>query len=170
MHWYASYLRRAYEARHRTAVVRLMNRIGTVLFGAGIGPRRAAALEVVGRSSGRVVSLPVVVTDWNGGRYLVSMLGDRANWVRNVRAANGRAVLRHHTREAVQLTLVAPADRPPILRRYLAIAPGARPHIPVDRTASLDDFAAIADQIPVFRVRALGAPGAPAETTQSAPS
>jgi hypothetical protein len=170
MHWYASYLRRAYEARHRTAVVRLMNRTGTLLFGAGIGPRRAAALEVVGRSSGRVVSLPVVVTDWNGGRYLVSMLGDRANWVRNVRAANGRAVLRHHTRVAVQLTLVAPADRPPILRRYLAIAPGARPHIPLDRTASLEDFAAIADQIPVFRVRALGAPGAPAETTQSAPS
>src|SRR5579863_6336844 len=71
MRSYASYLRRAYEPRHRTAVVRFVNRIGTVLFGAGIGPRRAAALEVVGRSTGRVVSLPVVVTDWKGGRYLV---------------------------------------------------------------------------------------------------
>jgi hypothetical protein len=152
MRWYASYLRRAYEAPHRTAAVRFMNRVGTLLFSAGVGPRRAAALEVVGRRSGRVVSLPVVVTDWKGGRYLVSMLGDRANWVRNVQAANGRAVLKHRTRESVQLTLVAPADRPPILRRYLALAPGARPHIGVDRTASLDDFAAIADQIPVFRV------------------
>ena len=31
-------------------------------------------------------------------------------------------------------------------------APGARPHIPVDKDASLDEFAAIASEIPVFRV------------------
>jgi hypothetical protein len=45
-----------------------------------------------------------------------------------------------------------PAERPPIVRRYLTLAPGARPHIPVDRSASLDDFATIAGRIPVFRI------------------
>ena len=152
MRWYDEYLRIAYRRRHRTAAVRLLNRVAMAMFGAGIGPRRAAALEVVGRSSGRALSVPVVVADWNGERYLVSMLGERANWVRNVRAAQGRAVLRHGNREAVVLTNVVPAERPPILRRYLTLAPGARPHIRVDRSASLDDFAAIADQIPVFRI------------------
>jgi hypothetical protein len=41
----------------------------------------------------------------------------------------------------------------PVLRRYLAIAPGARPHIPVDRRAPLSEFEGIAHQYPVFRIR-----------------
>jgi hypothetical protein len=112
-----------------------------VTFSAGIGPQRAAAVEVVGRSSGRVLSSPVVVTDWNGEPYLVSMLGERADWVRNARATWGRAVLRRGKREAVVLINVVPAEQPPIVRRYLTLAPRARPHIRVDLNASLDDFA-----------------------------
>ena len=95
---------------------------------------------------------PVVVADWQGERYLVSMLGEGANWVRNVRAAGGRAVLRRRGREAVLLEEVDPAERAPILRRYLQLAPGARPHIPVDRRAPLAEFERIADRYPVFRV------------------
>lgn len=71
-----------------------------------------------------------------GGRYLVSMLDENANWARNVRAAHGQAVLRHGHRETVRLGEVEPGARPPILRRYLAVAPGARSHISVDPTAS----------------------------------
>ncbi len=36
-------------------------------------------------------------------RYLVSMLGEEANWVKNVRAAEGKASLVHGTREHVLL-------------------------------------------------------------------
>lgn len=115
-------------------------------------PERLAALEVTGRRSGRPVTLPVVIADHDGGRYLVSMLGENTNWVRNVRAAGGRAVLRHGRREPVLLEEVEAGARPPILRHYLAVAPGARPHIPVDRTAPLTEFAAVADWFPVFRV------------------
>ena len=57
-----------------------------------------------------------------------------------------------HEAYAVLLKEVAVALRPPILRRYLALAPGARPHIPVDRHAPLEEFQAIAAQIPVFRI------------------
>ena len=42
-------------------------------------------LEVPGRRTGKTISFPVVVADYQGGRYLVSMLGDGTNWVRNVR-------------------------------------------------------------------------------------
>jgi hypothetical protein len=38
------------------------------------------------------------------------------------------------------------------LRRYLKLAPGARPHIPVDRRAPLAEFEAIAADYPVFRI------------------
>jgi len=76
----------------------------------------------------------VVIADYEGERYLVSMLGKEANWVRNVQAAGGMAVLRHGGRKAVRLEEVPVDARSAILRRYLAVAPGARPHIPGVRT------------------------------------
>jgi deazaflavin-dependent oxidoreductase (nitroreductase family) len=134
-------------------LARVMNRISAVQFSAGVlSPPGAVTLEVPGRRTGRVISFPVAVADYEGERYLVSMLGNDANWVRNVRAAGGQAVLRRRERQAVHLEQVKVAARAPILRRYLAIAPGARPHVPVDRKAPLAEFERIADQYPVFRI------------------
>ncbi len=152
MNWYGAYLRRGYRGPRPTAFVRFQNLTSAIIFGIGLGPRRAATLQVVGRNSGRVHSSPVVIVDWHGERYVVAMLGERANWVRNVRAAGGRAVLRRRRREAVLLEDVPVERRSPILRRYLVLAPGARPHIRVDRRAPLEEFDRIASQIPVFRI------------------
>jgi hypothetical protein len=99
-----------------------------------------------------VIAFAVAIADYDGQRYLVSMLGERANWVRNVRADKGCAVLRHGRREQVRLEEVAVDQRAPIVRRYLGVAPGARPHIPVDRTAPIEEFERIAPNIPVFRI------------------
>ena len=100
--------------------------------------------------------VPVAIADFEGELYLVSMLGANVNWVRNLNAAGGRAVLRHGRRESVHLEEVEPGARAPILRRYLQVAPGARPHITVDRTAPLTEFARIAADYPVFRIRDAG--------------
>jgi deazaflavin-dependent oxidoreductase (nitroreductase family) len=130
-----------------------MNRASTALSSTGlVMPSRLMTLEVRGRRTGRTVTLPVVVADHDGSRYLVSMLGEDANWVRNVRAANGQAVLRHGRRETVHLEEVDPDARAPVLRRYLAVAPGARAHMPVDRQAPVSEFERIADRYPVFRI------------------
>jgi len=111
-------------------------------------------LEVEGRRSGRTSSFPLAMAVVDGERYLVSMLGSEASWVRNVRAAGGRATLRHGRTEHVRLEEVPVEQRPPVLKAYLRRAPGARPHIPVDKDAPLEEFAAIAAQVPVFRVLA----------------
>lgn len=137
---------------HRLAA--LTNHWTAIAASAGLPPKRQVTLEVRGRRTGRRLSFPVVVADYEGERYLVSMLGEEANWVRNVRAAGGRVVLRHGHRQAVLLEEVDPHERAPILRRYLQLAPGARPHIPVDRRAPLAEFERIAAQYPAFRVRA----------------
>ncbi len=105
-----------------------------------------------GRRTGRVSSFPVVVADHEDERYLVAMLGDRVNWVDNVRAAGGEAMLCHGGREAVHLEQVVAGSRAPILR-YLQLAPGARAHIPVDPRSPLADFERIASEYHVFRVR-----------------
>lgn len=154
MKHYDNYLRWLYRGGRPNRFARLQNRSTAVAFAAGIVPKRAAALEIRGRRSGRVISFPVVIADFEGERYLVSMLGKHANWVRNLQAADGQAVLRHGRRETVHLDEVDSSVRAPILRRYLQVAPGARPHIPVDRRASLAEFGRIAPDYPVFRVHA----------------
>jgi hypothetical protein len=128
--------------------------VGAAAFGAGIFPKRTAELQVRGRRSGRVISFPVVIADFEGERYLVSMLGENANWVRNLKVAGYQAVLRHGRRETVRLEQVDVAARAPILRRYLRIAPGARAHIPVDFRAPAAEFEKVAADYPVFRIDA----------------
>jgi hypothetical protein len=154
MQWHDDYLRWLYKSGRPNRFARLQNQVSARIYGAGIWPRRAAALDVRGRKSGRVISFPVVITESGGERYLVSMLGENVNWVRNVRATGGDAVLRHGRREAVRL-VETPADaKPAILRRYLEVAPGARPHVPVDRHGPQQAFERVAPQIPVFRITA----------------
>lgn len=147
-----TYLRWLYRGGRPSRLAKVHNRIGAVVAATGIAPRWTASLEVPGRVSGRTVSLPVVIANLGGERYLVSMLGEKANWVANVHANRGRAVLRHGRREEIRLVEVEIGERAPILRRYLEVAPGARPHIPVDRRAPLAEIAEVAATIPVFRI------------------
>ena len=143
-----------YAGGRPNRLARALNRLSVLQVGAGLMPARVVTLEVPGRVSGRTVSFPLVAVEQDGATYLVAMLGHRTNWVRNVAANGGRAVLRRRRGEpvAVELQEVDPADRAPILKRFLAVAPGARPHIPVDRHAPLADFARVAPDHPVFRV------------------
>jgi hypothetical protein len=147
-----------YRGGRPNRLARVLNRLWSTLAASGRAPRRMYRLEVRGRRHGRLISLPVVVADHEGERYLVAMLGEGVNWVANVRAAGGRAVLRHGRREEVRLEEVAPERRGPILRRYLQLAPGARAHIAVDPSASLDEFTAVAARHPVFLIRPDPAP------------
>jgi deazaflavin-dependent oxidoreductase (nitroreductase family) len=142
-----------YRGGRPNRLARILNRISAVHFASGrLAPGTWVTLEVVGRRSGRIVSCPLVVTVHRDERFLVSMLGRRANWVANVRAAGGVAVLAHGVREPVHLIEVEAGERPPILRRFVATAPGARPHVPVGPNAPLEEFSAIAADYPVFRV------------------
>jgi deazaflavin-dependent oxidoreductase (nitroreductase family) len=142
-----------YRSGRPNWAARPQNQLSSHLFGAGLLPRRTASVEVKGRRSGRTIAFPVVVADWQGDEYLVSMLGERANWVKNVRAAGGAAVLRRGRRDPVTLEEIDVADRAPIIRRYAAVAPGGRPHLGLRRQASIEECEAVAPQTPVFRIR-----------------
>jgi deazaflavin-dependent oxidoreductase (nitroreductase family) len=129
-----------------------MNAIWAKLHAWGIAPNYLVTLEVVGRKSGKVIAFPLVMLARGDERYLVSMLGEQANWVRNLRAAGGKASLRHGRAEQVLLEDVPVEERAPLLKAYLQIAPGARPHIPVDKDAPLQEFEKAAAAYPVFKV------------------
>jgi hypothetical protein len=141
-----------YRGQRPNWIARTLNRAWAAVGSSGVASDYLVTLEVIGRTSGRTISLPVVVAVVDGQRYLVSMLGDNVHWVQNVRAARGRAVLRSGGREEVQLEEVPADQRAPILKAYLQRAPGARPHVPVDKDAPLAEFQRVAGTFPVFRV------------------
>lgn len=157
----ASAAKRAmYRGGRPGPLMRWWNRVDAVLYSAGVLiPARAAVLDVPGRRTGRITSVPVAVADVDGAEYLVSMLGPEANWVRNVEAASGSAVLHRRGRTLhVHLEPVPVGTRAPILRRYLAVAPGARPHLGLKPSSPLADFNRIAVDHPVFLICERGTP------------
>lgn len=144
-----------YRGGHPNLLAKILNHGWATIHAWGVAPNYMVTLDVTGRQSGKTISFPLAMATVDGERYLVSMLGENANWVRNVAAAGGKARLRHGKTEAVRLVEVDVAQRPPILKRYLQVAPGARPHIPVDKDAPIAEYAKIAAQYPVFRVERL---------------
>lgn len=137
-----------YAGGRGNAAARRYARFWVAVIGRGLVPGRGVVLEVQGRDSGETRRFPLVQVRLDGDPYLVSMLGEQCNWVRNVRAANGIASLRHGRVEDVRLVDVPLKDRATILKRYLALAPGARPHIPVNRGAPVSAFEMVAARHP----------------------
>jgi hypothetical protein len=149
-----------YRGGRPNQLAKIINKVWAEIHSLGISPNSMVTLEVLGRKSGKTVSFPLAMTIVNGERYLVSMLGANTNWVKNVRAADGNAVLRHGMSESVHLEEVDTNRRAPILKAYLLIAPGARPHIAIGKDAPIAEFEGIASNYTVFRV----------ESTQREPS
>jgi len=145
-----------YRGQRPNWIARILNRASAAVASSGVAPNYLVTLEVIGRKSRRTVSLPMVIAVVDGQRYLVSMLGDNVQWVHNVRASGGRACLRSGAREEIQLEEVPADQRAAILRAYLQRAPGARPHVPVNKDAALSEFQRVAAAFPVFQVRNRG--------------
>jgi hypothetical protein len=120
----------------------------------GLPPQCWAALRVRDRVSGRMRQDAVVITTVEGQRYVVSMFGRISDWVHNIEAAGGKAVISHAGSVHARLVLVRPEERAAILREYVRIASSGRKHFPLPVDAPLADFAAIAAQYPVYRVEA----------------
>ena len=145
-------LRRFYRDWRPTRIGRWVNRLASWWSVLGLSSREMAVLEVRGRASGQRRSTPVVIATVEGKRYLVSMLGPGSDWVKNVEAAHGDAVLRQGRRHPVHLVDVPPAERAPILSEYARVATSGRHHLPVAVGAPLSEFQTIAERYPVYRI------------------
>ena len=82
----------------------------------GIG--NSTTLTIVGRKSGKPLSIPVVLVEQGGTRYLVSARGE-TQWVRNLRAAGGKCELKEKGKtSSFVCSEVAPAESGAILDAY----------------------------------------------------
>jgi hypothetical protein len=148
----SGYLRYFYRGWRPTRLARLWNRAYAWAAGLGILPPLLADLQVRDRRDGRLRSTILAVATLGGERYLVSMLGNGSDWVRNVRAAGGEAAIRRGRVVPVHLTEIPPEERSPILKAWCQLASSGRKHLPVSPDAPLAEFDRIAPGHPVFRI------------------
>jgi deazaflavin-dependent oxidoreductase (nitroreductase family) len=140
---------------------RRLNPVGVPLTTLGLAPRDAVTLEVRGRRTGQPRRIPILVTRHEGADYLVALAGE-SQWVRNVRAAGGEAVLRRRGTRRVRLEEVPVAQRAPVLAAYLEAGrrrsgePAAREqakwYFGLEEPATPERLAELAPRYPVFRV------------------
>jgi len=145
-------LRLFYRDWRPTRIGRWVNRLARWWTALGLASSEMAVLDVRGRVTGRRHSTPVVIATVAGKQYLVSMLGPGADWVKNVEAAQGAAILRHGLQRPVHLVRVPQAERAPILSEYVRVATSGRYHLPVAVDAPLSEFRKIAADYPVYRI------------------
>lgn len=146
------YLRLFYRDWHPTRLGKLVTRALAWVSGLGLTPPVLLTLQVRGRRSGQLRDTVLVVAEHDGQHYLVSMLGDNSEWVRNVRTAGGKAFVKRGQSRPVQLTEVPASERGPILKAYCQVATSGRQHLPVSHHAPVSEFKAIAERYPVFRI------------------
>jgi hypothetical protein len=100
----------------------------------------------------------VTLARYEGEDFLVSPAGD-VDWVRNIRAAGGEAVLERGRKRSVRLIEVPIEERAPVLhaymqRRALTKSPPtiARTCFDVSPDAGPADLEAVASRHPVFKI------------------
>jgi hypothetical protein len=139
-----------YRGANATALGKMLSRFWSTWASLGLPPWRQAGLELKGRRTGRRHVIAVVIAKNPGGQYLVSMLGE-CEWVRNARA-QGEGWIISRQRQKIRLEEVPVDLRAPIIKAYLRLAPGARPHIGLGKEATLEDCKVVAPRHPVFRI------------------
>jgi deazaflavin-dependent oxidoreductase (nitroreductase family) len=131
---------------------RIVNGIFGLLLRLGIGLPHNVLLQVRGRKTGRIYSMPVNILAHNGRRYLVAPRGD-TQWSRNARASGEAIFVKGLRREHVKLRPIADADRPEILKAYLdRFAPTVQRYFTVRAGASVEEFEPIASTYHVFEI------------------
>ena len=148
----SGYLRYFYRNWRPTRMGRIWNGAYAWVSGLGLTPQILVTLQVKSRSSGRLCSTVLVGASHEGQRYLVSMLGDDSEWVKNVRAARGVAFIKRGRTHPVVLTEIPREKRAPILKAWSQVATSGRKHLPVTHHAPVSAFESIAADYPVFRI------------------
>ena len=135
-----------------TLIETLFGRALGALLRLGVGPAHMRVLEVRGRNSGTVYTLPVDPLQYDGKLYLVAPRG-RTQWVRNVEASGAITLRRGSTVEHYAVRALADAEKPPILKAYLdGFRREVQRFFPVAAGSPPDTFVPLASRYPAFEL------------------
>jgi deazaflavin-dependent oxidoreductase (nitroreductase family) len=140
--------------------VRLGNVLTTTLLRAGfklVGPGNYPMylLTVRGRKSGQPRTIPIVVLEHNGKRYLASPYG-LVDWVRNLRAAGKAILTRGRRSETVNAIELPQGEAALVLREDIKGGNPFARYFGVTGASSLEEFERAAASHPVFLLQGGG--------------
>src|SRR5215472_18841829 len=135
---------------HRTAVDRLGDALTTTLVRAGVKLGTTWLLTVRGRTSGQPHTVPVLLVEQDGERFLVAPFGV-VQWVRNLRAAGTAMLTRGRRAEAISVTELETKEAAPVLKQYLLLqhAADVRSYFDATKDSPLEAFEREAARHPV---------------------
>ena len=137
-----------------SAVERAFGKALAWLVRVGIVRGHFYVLEVKGRKTGKIISLPVDPITIGGQLYLVCPRGD-SQWVRNVRALGEVTLIRALRRRGYTAREIPVDARPPILKAYLdSFAAEVQRLFPVPKGSAAEAFREAAPRYPVFALDA----------------
>src|SRR2546421_7021944 len=116
---------------------------------AGFGKYPMYLLTVRGRKSGQPRTVPIVILQQNGNRYLVSPFGI-VDWVRNLRAAGDAILTRGRRAETVNARELPPKEAALVLREEIKGGNPFARYFGVTADSSLEEFERAAVSHPVF--------------------
>ncbi len=139
----------------KTLHLTIADRIGDALFIAllrvGIKIGTMSLLTVRGRRSGQPHTVPVLLVEQDGQRWLVAPYGV-VQWVRNLRAAGTATLTRGRRSETISVTELPAQEAAPILKQYLLKATAARHYFDATKDSPTEAFEREAARHPVFQI------------------
>lgn len=131
---------------------RLFNSAMGSLVRIGIAPSHMRVLEVRGRKTGKIYSLPVDLLRQGEALFLVAPRG-RAQWVRNAEAQGELTLRRGRQSDRYRLRPIPDAEKPPILKAYLdRFHREVQRFFPVRAGSPVQEFVLIAERYPAFEL------------------
>ena len=135
-----------------TGFERLLNRAIGALVRIGLGLPHMRVLEVRGRKTGTLYSLPVDVLVEGTTIYLVAPRG-YTQWVRNAEASGEVTLRRGKRAERYRLRALIDAEKPPILEAYLdRFRREVQRYFPVPAGSPAERFAPLTARDPAYEL------------------
>ena len=136
-----------------TFFLKTLNTMNIALLRAGVKMGKMTLLTVRGRKSGQPRTTPVMLTEQNGQRWLVSSYG-QVNWVRNLRAAGEATLNRGRHTERIYAAELSAREAAPLLKHTLASVPSyLLAYFDVTPDSPLEDVEREVPRHPVFLLK-----------------
>ena len=135
---------------------RITNWVIKILLKFDLAPEIYYLLTVEGWKSGRPHSIPIVLVEEGGKRWLVAPYG-AVDWVKNARAAGKIHLSQRKLDEGFAILELSPQAAAPILKMYLQQFPITGPYFGANLESPLSTFVEDARTRPVFEIKPLTA-------------
>jgi deazaflavin-dependent oxidoreductase (nitroreductase family) len=130
---------------------RMRDSLIMTLLRAGVKMGTTSLLTVRGRTTGQPHTVPVILIEQDGQRWLVASYGV-VQWVRNLRAAGTATLTRGRRSEAISVTELPAQEAAPVLKQYLVKVAAVRPFFDATIDSPLEAFELEVPRHPVFQI------------------